>query len=440
MPEIASFFPFIVGGLFIFAILTIVFEFFDSVTVLIGSTLLMLLLKIISPADILSFIDWKTILLLTGMMIVVEVTRESNLLAWMNVKIAQLTKGNPLKLGFLFSIITLILSTFLANATTMLVIVPITIALTRGIGLDPKPFLIMEIIFSDIGGALTVIGDPTNVMIASANNFSFVEFLAHQIYPITAVSITLFGLLTWKYWSTLRPIHRSLPKLFMNHLLMAKINHEFSVQKLNFRFIIQTSVVLGLTLAFFVFDFFQLPLPLIALLSASAMLVINHRFIITHEIFKRIDWHLILFFVGLFIHVGALEKSGALEPVSEFIKIHATSTRELSLYVLWIIGLLSAFIENIPLVAMMIPVLQSVLGTGSLTGNTDIVWYALSLGSCIGGNGSLIGSSANMIVVKCAQRDGIKLSFLEYFKIGYPITILSLVICSIFILLATHAG
>lgn len=436
MPE-TLFLPFALCS-FAFVLSAIIFEWIDKAVATSIGVFALLLFGIVQPGEISEMINFRTIFLLLGMMLLVEVVRESKLLSWINLQILEKTKGNPLVLFLLFGGMTFFFSTFLANATTMMVIVPITIAITRGMGFDPKPYLVGEILFSDIGGALTLIGDPTNVIIGSANHFSFADFLRYNSIPVFSVFFITIGILILKYWKVVCPIRGNIPKMFLTHLLMEKVRRQFSLESFQKSFAMMAGGILLVTVFFFVFDLLHLPIEFLALLSGTAALLVSSRFIDTPKVLASVDWHLLIFFAGLFVQVGALEKVGALKPISYFIASHTDSVFDLSMFVLWGIGLLSAFVENIPLVAMMIPVLTPILHHGHITGDPNLVWFALSLGGCLGGNGSLIGSSANMVVAHISERSGVKISFWEYFKIGYPLTILSLVISSIFLFLVTR--
>jgi len=422
---------------FVFVVSAMIFEFVDKVLAMIISICIMMILTIVSPHELIEMIDFNTIFLLLGMMIVVEITKESRLLSWMNIKIVQTTKGDPLILFFLFTLTTFTLSTFLSNATTMMVLVPLTIGITKSMGLDPKPYLLSEIIFSDIGGALTLIGDPTNILIGSANNFSFSDFIQNLWIPIFSISFVIFGVLLVKYWKYVKPIDKSVSKLFLNNLSLRKIEEEFKHKKINKNFLISTAITLSITVLALIFDPFGLPISYIAFFGGTIMLLIATKYTDSHKVFHNVDWHMLLFFIGLFIHIGILEKVGALEPITLILEGNFTTAFELSMVIMWVVGLLSGFVENIPLVAMMIPVLQPLLDSGVIVGNTEMVWYALSLGACLGGNGSLIGSSANMIVAQTAEKMGVKITFWEYFKIGYPITVLALTVASVFIYFVT---
>ena len=418
---------------FLFVLGSIIFEFIDKALVVLLGVVILLFTGVLSPEEVLPMVDSGTILLLMGMMILVEGVRESRILSWMNVKIIEKTEGNPLLLFFIFSFLTFFLSTFLANATTMMVIIPLTIAVTQGIGISPKPYLISEIFFANIGGTLTLIGDPTNVMIGSANGFSFLTFLQNMWIPISLLSTAVISLLVFKDWEVVKPIKKSLPKLFMSNLLIQKIKEEFVNEKFSLPFAIKTAIILSITVLMIIIQPFQFPIEYIAVSGAVFLLVFLKKYLSPETVFAMVDWHTLLFFSGLFIVVGTLEKVGALEKVSEIILHFANSPLTLGLSVLWAIGLLSGFVENIPLVAMMIPVLKNIIASGQITGNLEMVWFALSLGACLGGNGSLIGSSASMIGAQMAERYGVKISFREFFKYGFPVTILSLSIASVFL-------
>lgn len=418
---------------FLFVISCIIFEWIDKTVAVLAGVSLLAISSTIEYTEIISFIDFKTILLLMGLMILVSIVEQSNVLEWLNVKIIKTTQGNPYLLYIVFGLITLVLSTFLANATTMMILIPLTITLTKGMGLNPKPYIIAEIIFSDVGGTLTIIGDPANVMISAATQMGFIHFMNMVYIPLSIITVLYVGILSWLNWNTVKPIGKSLTKLFITNMLISKLEHQFSKCAFHKKFAAITISIFSLTIIGIVINFGNIPIEYIAITGGIILLITSRKYIHAERIFEKIDMHTLLFFAGLFIIVGALEKVGALHYVSHFIIQHSTTTLGVSLLVLWTVGLLSAFIENIPLVAMMIPVLDNAIGSGIITGNTEIVWFALSFGACLGGNGSLMGSSANILGAQLATKQGVKISFKEYFAIGYPLTILSLIVCSIYI-------
>ena len=444
LPFFSSIYSYISGqevmltiALFVFVVLAMIFEFIDKVLAMMLSIFFLFVFSVVHPSELIEMIDFNTIFLLIGMMIVVSITIESRLISLVNIKVVQFTKGDPLFLFILFSLVTFSLSLLLSNAATMMILVPLTIGITKSMGIDPKPYLISEIIFSDIGGAMTYIGDPTNILIGSANNFTFNDFIENLSLPILSITVLVLGILTWKYWDLVQPIRKSIPKLFMNTLSLKKIEEEFKNTNLNIPFIKIVSISLLVIIGGLIVDFMDLPISYIAFFGGVFLLLFTRKHISPHEVFHMVDWHMILFFIGLFIHIGVLEKVGALEPLTHILSSNITTAFGLSMIIMWTVGLLSGFIENIPLVAMMIPILQPLLASGDISGNTTMVWYALSMGACLGGNGSLIGSSANMIVAQTAEKMGIKITFWEYFKVGYPITVFSLSISSVYLYFVT---
>lgn len=418
---------------FLFAVSVMAFEWIDKTVGVLLAVVVLGITHVVPFEHMIDMVDFTTVILLLGLMLLVEVTEQSQVLEWLNVQIVRKTKGNPLRLFVVFALLTFFLSTFLANATTMMILVPLTVAVTRAMGINPKPYVIAEIIFSDIGGALTIIGDPSNVMISSATGLGFMEFSRVMIVPLSVIILMFLAILIRLYWDDVKPIAKSLTKLFMTNMLAGKIEHQFRKSNFNLNFARISVSVFTLVVLAMIFDFWNLPIEYTALGGSAVMLLCTRKYVKIEHVFAKVDAHTLLFFAGLFIIVGALEETGALSHLTDFIGAHADTALEVSLFTLWTVGLLSAFVENIPLVALMIPVLQSLIGTGALSGDTGIVWYALSLGACLGGNGSLLGSSANILGAQLAHKNGVHVSFMEYFRIGYPLTILSLLISTVFL-------
>ncbi len=420
---------------FLIAIGSMMFEWIDKTLIMLIGVCVLGMTGAIQFNEVISMIDFTTIILLFALMIMVEIVRKSQVLAWVNVRMVRLTHGNPFLLFLVFALTTLVVSTFLANTTTMMILIPLTIAITRGMDINPTPYIIVEIISANVGGTLTIIGDPANVMISSANDIAFFEFTRVVFLPIAIITVLYISILTFVNWSDVKPIATSLTKLFMTNMLLKKLEYQFTKSQFHLRFAQITVGIFLLTIIAFIWDIPSIPIEYIALTSAAVLLLLTRKYVKIHEVLASVDVHTLVFFAGLFVVVGALEKTGALVHVSAFILTHSTSALGVSQLVLWTVGLLSAFVENIPLVAMMIPVLHDSISSGLITGNTDIVWYALSFGACLGGNGSLIGSSASILSAQIAEKNGIKISFREYFAFGYPLTLLSLGICSIYLYL-----
>jgi Na+/H+ antiporter NhaD/arsenite permease-like protein len=422
--------------IFIAVFILIVFEVFDKAILATAGAILMLLFGLITFHEAIDAIEFETIILLMSMMLLVEVSRESGIFSWLTVKMAKISKGSPLLIFLLFALTTAFISAFLDNVTTIVLVVPVTVALVKGMGRDPKPYVIGEIIFSNIGGAMTLIGDPPNIIIGGATGLSFLEFIQNLWIPvllsIVAVSL-IFIPLHWR--SHFKPIATDIKKLFLSHLLIKKISYRFLSTELSKAFMIKSLIVLGLTtIAFLLQQSFGVNVAVIALSGAIALLLLAHKEVEFEHSLQRVEWSTLLFFAGLFVMVGAIEKVGALDYFSSFI-INASGGTYimLLLLVLWISGLISIVVNNIPFVTIMIPVIlniQTQLGPGL---DPNLLWWALALGACLGGNGTLIGASANVIGVDMARKEGVQISFLEFLKYGMPLTIVTMIISSVYL-------
>ena len=428
-------------SIFVIVLLLFSFEVIDKVIAVMAGVVLLFVFGIVGVNEVMNFIDIETLLLLFGMMLLVEVMQESGVFGWLNLKLTQWTAGNPFLILSFFLGITFLLSAFLSNVTTIIIVLPITIALTQAMGIDPKLYIITEIIFSNIGGTLTLIGDPPNILIGTALHFSFMDFIYNLSIPVFTITLAIFGIIVVRYWKFFRPIYDNIPKLFVSSLLVKKVQRQFALQYFNKSFAIKSVIVLLVTLFFFIFpEYLHLSPGGVALAAAVLLMLIVHKSIHLDHVLQRIEWNTLLFFCGLFVLVGALEKVGVLEMMSDLIVQNAHSYVALCIIVLWVSGILSAFIDNIPFVAIMIPVLQQVMGDGSISivGKEDMIWWALSLGACLGGNGTLVGASSNLVAVSLAKKHGIEISFLSFMKYGSLLTIMALIICTIYILFSLN--
>ncbi len=426
----------IVIAIFIAAFVLIVFEVFDKTVLAMIGAVLMVAFGVFNFEEAIYAIEFETIVLLMAMMLLVEVSRESGIFSWLTVKLAKKSKGSPLLLFVLFCGVTAFVSAFLDNVTTIVLIVPITIALVKGMGRDPKPYIIGEIMFSNIGGAMTLIGDPPNIIIGGATGLTFNQFIINLWMPIMA-GILIIGLLFiaihWKHH--LKPISNDLKKLFISHLLLKKINYKFLSGYRNKAFMTKAVAVLILTTVGFLFQSqLNLSVAIIALTGAVLLLLVSAEEADLHVSLRSVEWSTLLFFAGLFVMVGAVEKVGALDVLSGFIvSISGGDYLVLLLAVLWVSGFVSMILNNIPFVTLMVPVIFNI--QAGLTGDVDpnLLWWALALGACLGGNGTLIGASANVIGADMAKKEGVNISFLTFMKYGMPFTFISLVISSMYL-------
>ncbi len=426
-------FTYIALGIFAVSFAFIVMEIYDKSLVALSGALLMIIFGILSPEEAIVAIEFETILLLLAMMLLVHIASASGIFAWLNVKIASLTRGNPMAIFLFFSLITAVLSAFLDNVTTVILIVPLTIELINGMGKDPKPYVMAEIIFSNIGGALTLVGDPPNIIIGGATGFNFLKFIQNLWIPITIAII--FTLLVFVIINRrmLKPISDDLIELCIANVIIKKITNKFVKTVMHRDFVIAVSSVLVLTVIGFLFQS-QIGLPTYVIAFSAAMLlaILTSKRVSIHDSFKSVEWSTLFFFAGLFIMVGGVEKTGLLEELSHWVANSTDNLLYLSLIVLWVSGLVSMVLDNIPFVTVMIPVIVGIQAQ-FIGVDTTILWWSLSLGACLGGNGTLIGASANVVSVDLAKKNGVKISFIEYMKFALPLTIAILGLCSLYL-------
>ncbi len=419
-------------GVFFLAFAFIVFEVYDKSLVALSGALLMVILGILNPEEAIAAIEFETILLLMAMMILVNTASKSGVFSWLNVKIASLTRGNPLAIFLLFSLITALFSAFLDNVTTVILIVPLTIELVRGMGKDPKPYIFAEIIFSNIGGGLTLIGDPPNIIIGGATGFNFLDFVVNLWIPILGAAVLAVAAFLGIHWKKLKPISDNLVELCIANVTIKKIKHKFVQKTLHRDFIIRVVAILLLTiLGFFLQSYIGLPTYVIAFTFAMLLGLLTDKRVQIEDSFRSIEWTTLFFFAGLFIMVAGVEKTGLLESLSHWISGSTTDLFYLSLIILWVSGLASMVLDNIPFVTVMIPVIIGI--QAQIGGDSTILWWALSLGACLGGNGTLIGASANVVSVDLAKKQGVNISFLNYMRFSFPLTIGVLMICSVYL-------
>ncbi|MCI5066132.1 ArsB/NhaD family transporter [bacterium] len=384
-------------------------------------------------------IDFDTIGLLLGMMVFVEGLTAVGVFRWFSLQLGLITKGNPLIIFLLVSLSTAFLSAFLDNVTTVLILAPLMISLTQGIGLPPKIFLLSVIFMSNIGGAATMIGDPPNILIGSqVDSLGFVDFLQFMTAPVLVSMVLITLYLKFMKSDVIRSRNDNLGWLFTSNLMLSDIRH----QAQSFVLPRATQIKAGFVFALVILGFLLHPVthiepPVVALTGGVLLLLLFHKEIDLHHLFGKVEWHTLLFFAGLFIVVGALEEVGVLEALSHVLVSLTSNTLTLILIVLWSSAILSALVDNIPFVAVMIPVLKDLLEQEPFASDPKsyLLWWALALGACFGGNGSIIGASANVVSVGIAQARGISISFLEFAKEALPITFITIVISSIYLIL-----
>jgi Na+/H+ antiporter NhaD/arsenite permease-like protein len=363
------------------------------------------------------YVDMNAIGLLFGMMIIVGALREAKFFRWLGLHIADVCRCRPLHLLVVFTLVTAGLSAILPNVTTVLFMVTVTIDIAELVKLDPKPYILSEIVASNIGGTATLIGDPPNIMIASATGFSFLEFLVN-LGPISLVGLIISLLYFWRrYRKNMKQADAEVRQKYAGLAITAS---DLSPDGRIFWTSLLTLV--GAILLFLLQDIVGIYPTVVALVAAVILLFVGGPKM--PEILKEVEWSTLIFFGSLFVVVGALEKTGWMTALAQGMSLLVGENRLLGVSaVLWISSIVSAFIDNIPFAAALIPVLTDL---GSQYGvGVHPLWWALAAGTGLGGNGTIIGSSANLIATGLAQARGVRIGFLEFAKIGMVILLLT---------------
>ncbi|WP_152966138.1 SLC13 family permease [Pseudobacteroides cellulosolvens] len=412
------------GSIFVIAYILIITDKIERTLIALCGAALMIFLRVLSQEKAFHEIDYNTLGLLISMMVIVIITRKTGVFEYLGIKTVKLAKGEPWKIMLFLSIITGVLSAFLDNVTTILLIIPLTFSVAKDLHINPVPFIIAQIFASNTGGTATLIGDPPNIMIGGAIGLSFMDFIKNVAgvaffnLIVTSVLYVIF------YRSKIHTLDENKKKVIMMNENEAIKDKWLMVKSLT---------VLGLTiLGFMLHGVFHYESATIAIAGAVVLLLISgHK---PHKIFEEIEWNTIFFFAGLFILVGGIKESGLIKLLAEGILDVTNGNPTLTMLgILWVSAIASAFVDNIPFVATMIPMIQD-LGDMS---NMDLgpLWWALSLGACLGGNGTIIGASANVIASGMALEHGHKITFGKFFKVAFPMMIITLIISTIYMII-----
>lgn len=409
---------------FLIVYVLIVMEKWHRAAVALGGAAVILLSKVLTQELAVGFIDWNTIGLLIGMMIIVGVTRETGVFEFIAIWSAKKAGGDPIRIMVALSAITAVASAFLDNVTTVLLIVPVTFSIAKELKLNPMPFLIPEIMASNIGGTATLIGDPPNIMIGSATHLTFLDFIIN-LTPVVVVIFIVTILLLRVIFKKQLQVEDSLKQNIMKFDEYAELKDTHLLKKCFF--------VLGLTiLGFTLHGALHFHTATIALSGAALLLLITRME--PEHVLLAVEWPTIFFFAGLFIVVGALEHVGVIEAIAETaLEVTHGELLPTGMLVLWLSALASAFVDNIPFTATMIPLIKDIGALGGIT-NLNPLWWALALGACLGGNGTIIGAAANVIVSGMADRQGYPITFIYYFKYAFLLMILSIIIAMFYLM------
>ena len=421
------------AGILIVTYIVIMTERLNRAVVALLGAGVMIITGVLSQDEAIRGVDFNTIGLLTGMMIIVAITRKSGVFEYIAIQTAKLGRASPARILLLLAVVTAVLSALLDNVTTVLLIAPVTLSLTRELRVPPYPFLFAEIFASNIGGTATLIGDPPNILIGSLVGISFNQFIIH-LAPIVLVVLAAQCLMIHALWG------RSLRAAPEDRTRVLALNAGTTIKD---RTLLKLSlgVTAAVVIAFMLARLIHLESGTIAMLGAAVLLMLDnyHRRAGeqahgVHESFTQVEWITIFFFVGLFIVVAGVEHSGVLGWFADELTAATGGAQDTTAYaVLWASAVLSAVIDNIPFVATMIPVIKSMAPAMGGPEQLMPLWWALSLGACLGGNGTLIGASANLTVAGIAERSGVPFRFLTYLKFAFPMMLVSIVIAQLYI-------
>ena len=414
----------------------ITFELVNKAVAAFSGVAVLMLLHVIDEHHAIEFIDFETIMLLFGMMIIVSVLKHSGLFTIISVRISELTRGNPVKILILFSVVTALMSAFLDNVTTVLIIIPIIIELTRGLGLDPKKYVLSQVIISNIGGTATLIGDPPNVIIGSKVGLTFNQFLFNLSPPVLVIFAVVLAFIWVTNRSQFKPINTNIIKLFTVNLLLEKIRHDFLSIKIDYRLMKKGLLFLMIAIFLFITQTITGLAPGVIAISAGIFLVLVSGMNL-EKAMEEIEWSTLMFFVGLFILVGALEEYGVIEWIAHNVFLNVGDNPYVVVLVVeWVAGIASGFLDNIPFTITMIPIIEIMNEANPHFHN--LLWWALALGACLGGNITIIGASANIVSIGIAKKYGVKISFLDFMKFGAVISFISLTIASLYLILCIN--
>ena len=412
--------------IFVVAYALIISEKVHRTIVALMGAVLMIGFGILSQEVAIHHIDFNTLGLLIGMMTIVNITAETGLFNFLAIWSAQKVKADPMKLLLALSLLTAVCSALLDNVTTVLLTVPVTFSITSQLKVDVKPFLMAQILSSNIGGTATLVGDPPNIMIGSAVGLSFMDFIMNLNLPAIIIFIITVFILEWLYGKSLH----TTPELQAQVMKLdpyKQIRDKVLVKK--------CLIVLSLTMLLFVMhSALGLESATAALAGASLLLLVTfHRDEeMIAKVLSKVEWVAIFFFAGLFILVGGLVETGVIKMLAEeAIKITQGSVEGTAILIIWMSAIASAFVDNIPFVATMIPLIKD-MGAMGLS-NLEPMWWSLALGACLGGNGTLIGASANVVVASMAAQHGKQISFIGFMKVAFPCMILSVIISTIYV-------
>ncbi|MDB1799497.1 ArsB/NhaD family transporter [Eggerthella lenta] len=408
-------------AVFVVVMITIMTEKLHRSLAAITGAMIVLALHVMPFDAAMEHIDFNTLGVLLGMMLFVSVVKLSGVFEFLAIKCARLAKGDPWKIMLLFVLLTAVLSAFLDNVTTVLLIGPMTLTVCKLLDVNPIPFFMTEILASNIGGTATLIGDPPNIMIGSAAGYSFFDFILYDAPAVAIILVAILGVFYALYGR----------KMNVDDEHKARIMELDEHAQIKNRRLLKQSVVMTalVVVGFMAHGALGLESCIIALGASGIIMLISGESI--EEALSNVEWTTLSFFAGLFVIVGALAETGVIGMLANGL-IDATGGNVFITMLVLLIGsaVISSFLDNIPFVATMIPILLAMESTGM---DVTPLWWAVSLGACLGGNGTLIGASANVVLSDISKKHGYEITFAKFFKTGFPIMLLTILIAGVYL-------
>jgi Na+/H+ antiporter NhaD/arsenite permease-like protein len=412
---------FLAGGIFLVAYALIASERLDRTLVALLGGLLVIALGVLDQEEAFAAIDFNVIFLLAGMMLLAGGLGRTGFFEYVARHAIRLSHGEPYRLLVLLSVLTAVLSALLDNVTTVVLLTPVILSIARTLGVSPFPYLISQILASNIGGTATLIGDPPNIMIGSAAGLDFGAFLIH-LAPVVLVIFAAFLVFT-------RIVFGGSMQDDATRLdVLAQVDPATAIRDRGL--MIRSLIVLGLTIAgFLAHSALGLEAATVALLGATALMIVGP--LDPHEALRDIEWNTLFFFVGLFMLVEAVVHVGIIGGIADALANATAGRLDLATFgLLWFSALASAVVDNIPYTATAIPVVERLIESGL---EADPLWWSLALGACLGGNLTIVGASANIVVANLAARDGHPITFMQFLRYGSVVVLVSLVISTAYV-------
>lgn len=421
------FFMVLALAIFVVTYVLIITEWVNKMLAAMIGGFTIILVGILTQQEALLAVDWNVIFFLIGMMMVISVLKKTGVFMYLAIKTAKVARGKPLWIMILMFLVTAFLSAFLGSVTTVMILVPVVMLICDELKISPVSFIITMVIASNMGGAATMVGDPPNILIGSATSYTFLDFLFNLTPPILIASGTSVVLMYLIY-------HKKLTVTNENRARLLSYKEDTLIK--DKKLLVRSLVVLGLMLlALAMQSVLHVEIATISMTAGLILLLMSDRKEVDQVLMRDIDWVTLFFFIGLFILVESLVKTGLIGQMANAIVASTQGdTKKASMMILWMSGILSAFIDNVTFVAAMIPMVKtmgSMLGAGV---DMHPVWWSLALGTCLGGNGTLIGASSNIVAVGIANRNGFRITFKQFTVIGALFTFNTLVVSAVYIL------